>query len=281
MISTTLSTPLAAILADAGQVPLTLGREAATELGLVALEFMEGSPTDADVRSLAAYAARHDESAPARDALVGVLLNASGTLDDRLARLAHAEVMQADWGSGREAPGLATNPEVAAVPRRQALAERLLAERARRLRPRMHAVVVAILAQGAGAAAIPTWFLDRNWVDLRDALVQRVRIEPMHREQIARWVAAQPAEVRARLHAVEDTLVDVVTQAILHTPERAPLAPYFGDERVVDGVRNAVTFRGEPARARLGIYLARLTPGTPWYDTIRAMTVPPPRPWEL
>lgn len=281
MISTTLSTPLAGILADVARVPLTLGREAATELGLVALEYLEGAPSDADLRSLVAYAARHDEAAPARDALVGVLLNASGTLEPGVAERARREIMRADWGPGRESPALASNPEVTAVPRRQALTERLLAERARRLRPRMHAVVVAILAQGERAAAIPSWFLERNWVDLRDALVQRVRIEPMHREGIARWVAAQPPAVRARLHAVEDALVDVVTQAILHTPERAPLAPYFGDERVAEGVRSAVTFRGEPARVRLGHYLARLTPGTPWYETIREMTVPPPRPWQL
>ncbi|MDB4886958.1 MAG: hypothetical protein JWN79_2396 [Gemmatimonadetes bacterium] len=281
MISTTLSTPLAAILADADQVPLTLGREAATELGLVALEYLEGTPSERDVRSLVRYAARHDEAAPARDALVGVLLNASGTLDAGLAQRAREEIMRADWGGGRETPALTTNPEVSAVPRRQALTERLMAERARRLRPRMHAVVVAILAQGAEAPAIPTWFLERNWIDLRDALVQRVRIEPMHRESIARWVAAQPPAVRDRLHAVEDALVDVVTQAILHTPERAPLAPYFGDERVAEGVRSAVTFRGAPARARLGNYLARLSPGTAWYETIREMTVPPPKPWAL
>jgi hypothetical protein len=87
--------------------------------------------------------------------------------------------------------------------------------------------------------------------------------------------------VRDRLHPVEDALVDVVTQAILHTPERAPLAPYFGDERVAEGVRSAVTFRGAPARARLGNYLARLSPGTAWYETIREMTVPPPKPWAL
>ncbi len=281
MISTTLSTPLAAILADARSVPLALGAEAGTELGLAALEYLEGTPTESDVRSLVAYAARHDETAPARDALVAVLLNASGTLRRDLAQLARAEIRSADWGRGREAAALTVDPTISAVPRRHALAERLLAERARRLRPRMYALVAAILAGSVNDAIVPVWFLERNWIDLRDALAQRVRNDPTHRERIARWVAGQPAPVSARLHAVEDALVDVVTQAILHTPERAPLAPYFGDDRVAEGVRSAVTFRGAPARGRLATYLARLTPGTAWYETIRAMTVPPTVPWAL
>ena len=281
MISTTLSTPLAAILADHRLVPLTLGREAATELGLVVLEYLEGAPTENDVRSLVGFAARHEESAPARDALVAVLLNASGTLATTLAQHARTEIMRADWGSGRETAGLVANPDLAAVPRRHALSERLMAERARRLRPRMQIVIAAILARGAAAGVVPSWFLERNWIDLRDALAQRVRNEPMHRVLIAQWHAAQLPIVRARLQPVEDVLVDVVTQAILHAPERAPLAPFIGDERVAAGVRSAVIYRGAPARARLSTYLARLTPGTAWHETIRAMTVPPPVPWAL
>lgn len=258
-----------------------MGREAGTELGLAALEHLEGMPTENDVRSLVAYAARHDETAPARDALLAVLLNASGTLTATLAEQARGEIRRADWGSGRESAGLTVDPDLGAVPRRQALAERLLAERARRLRPRMHVVVAAIVAQGAEAAAVPSWFLDRNWIDLRDTLVQRVRNEPMHREGIARWFAARHPAVRARLQPVEEALIDAATQAILHVPERAPLAPYFGDDRVAEGVRAAVTFRGEPARGRLAKYLARLTPGTAWYETIHAIMVPPPTPWAL
>ncbi len=281
MISTVLSTPLTAILEDFARVPLTLGREAATELGLAALEYLEGTPAEDDARSLVGYAARHDESAPARDALVAVLLNASGTFPASLAQRARDEIMHADWGRGRETAGLQQNPEVSAVPRRQALSERLMAERARRLRPRMQVVVSAILAQGADAGAIPSWFLERNWIDLRDTLVQRVRIEPMHRLAITQWLKARHPAVRAWLQPVEDALVDVATQAILHSPERAPLAPYLADDRVADGVRTAVTFRGEPARARLTKYLDRLMPGTAWYETIRAMTVPPESPWSL
>lgn len=281
MISTTPSTPLAAILADPARVPLTLGREAATELGLAALEHLEGAPTESDVHALVTYAARHDESSPARDALVGVLLNASGTLTPTLAGRAREAIMRAAWGGGRETAGLTQDPQVTAVPRRQALTERLLAERARRLRPRMHAVIAGILAQGADAPHVPSWFLQRNWIDLRDTLVQRIRNEPMHREVITRWLAAQPAQVRARLQPVEETLIDVATQAILHAPERAPLAPYFGEEQVAERVRTAVTFRGEPARARLTRYLVRLTPGTEWYETIRAITLPPSTTWAL
>ncbi|MDB4881014.1 MAG: hypothetical protein JWL60_2460, partial [Gemmatimonadetes bacterium] len=251
MISTILNTPLAAILADPHGVPLTLGREAATELGLAALEHLEVTPSEADACSLVTYAARHDESATARDALLAVLLNGSGTLVPALARRAREEVMRADWGAGREAAGLASDPQLAAVPRRHALAERLLAERARRIRPRMHTVVAAILKEGGESAAIPSWFLERNWIDLRDALTQRVRNEPMHREAIARWLAARDPVVRGRMLPIEAALVDVATQAILHTPERAPLAPFCGDALVADGVRSAVTFRGEPARARL------------------------------
>jgi hypothetical protein len=265
MISTTLSAPLAAVLKDPGRVPLTIGAMAATELGLAALEHLEGTPADSDVHSLAVFAARHDENAPGRDALLAVLLNASGTLPPPVTERARAEIMGADWGPGRETPGLTTNPALSAVPRRQAFAERLMAERARRLRPRMHAVVTAILAQGAGAGAVPSWFLERNWIDLRDALT----------------LAAQATAVHDRLLPVEDALIDVVTQAILHTPERAPLAPFVGDDRVAEGVRSAVTFRGEPARARLRNYLGRLTPDTPGYETIRAITVPPRTPWAL
>ena len=275
VISTASLTPLTAILAGDERVPLTLGREAATELGLAALEHLEGAPTELEIRGLVSYAARHDESAPARDALVAVLLNASGTFNDALAARARAEIMHADWGGGRESAALNLDPTVNAVPRRQALAERLLAERARRLRPRMHVVVTAILAQGAAAGAVPTWFLERNWIDLRDTLVQRARSDPPHRESIARWIAARPAALRAHFQPVEDALVDVATQAILHTPDRAPLAPYCGDDRVAEGVRTAVNFRGDPARARLVGYLMRLTPGTSWYETIRAITLPP------
>lgn len=259
------------ILDDPQGVSLTTGREAATELGLAALDYMEGKPSARGVRSLVAYAARHEESAPVRDAILVVLLNASGTLSPTLAQRAREAVMQADWGEGRETAGLVEDPDVGAVPRRQALAERLLAERARRLRPQMHAFVATIFARGAATPAVPAWFLERNWADLRDTLVKRVRHEPMHREVIARWLAAQTPAVRAHLQPVEDELVDVATQAILHTPQRAPLAPYCGDERVAEGVRTAVAFRGEPARARLAGYLARLTPGTPWYDTIRGI----------
>ena len=281
MISTTLSTPLAAILTDSRRVRPALGQEAATELGLAALAHLEGAPTESDVRNLVTYAALHDEVAPARDALVGVLLNASGTLTAEVARVAREEIMRADWGSGRESGALSTNPDVAAVPRRQALTERLLAERARRLRPHMHVVIAEILAEGGETTVVPRYFLERNWIDLRDALVQRVRIEPRHREAITRWLATRHPAVRAWLHPVEDALVDVTTQAILHRPESAPLLPYCEGDRVADGVRSAVTFRGEPARLRLAKYLARLTPGTEWYETIRAMTVPPESPWKL
>lgn len=281
MISIVLKTPLAAILADPWRVALTIGREAATELGLATLEHLEGAPTENDVQSLVAYAARHDETAPARDALVAVLLNASGTLNSTLSSYARGAIMAADWGGGRETPGLTSNPEITAVPRRNALSERLMAERARRLRPRMQMVVTAILAGEPGSERVPFWFLERNWIDLRDTLVQRIRIEPMHREAITRWLGAQHPAVRAWLQPVEDALVDVATQAILHTPERAPLAPYLCEDRVAEGVRTAVTFRGEPARERLTKYLVRLTPGTSWYETIRGMTLPPSSPWAL
>ena len=281
LISTALRTSLAAVLADFERAPLTVGREAASELGLAALEHLEGSPAESDVHSLVGYAARHEESAPARDALLGVLLNASATLSPSLAAHARAEIMSADWGTGRETAALVRDPQVTAVPRRQAFTERLLAERARRLRPRMHEVVARILADGARAGGIPGWFLERNWIDLRDTLTQRVRSDPMKRAVIADWVAAQPAAVRERLSAIEEALIDVTTQAILHTPERAPLEPYCGRERVAEGVRSAVTCRGEPARARLRNYLVRLTPGSVWYETIHAMTIPPAKPWEL
>lgn len=270
------SIDLATILADPHGVPLTSGRESATELGLAALEHMEGAPTEHDVCALVIYAARHEESAPARDALLAVLLNAGGTLPPDLAAWSREEVRRADWGEGRETAGLVRDPDVRAVPRRQALAERLLAERARRLRPKMHAFVTDILAEAPEAAVVPAWFLERNWVDLRDTLAQRVRHEPMHREVIARWIVTQPQDVQAWMQPVEDMLVDVATQAILHTPLRAPLAPFCGDERVAEGVRTAVSFRGEPARVRLAGYLARLTPGTPWYETISAILGPEP-----
>ena len=262
---------LTAILSDPERTPLTVGRETATEIGIAALEHLEGSPSDDDLRALVIYAARHDEAAPARDALVGVLLNASDTLPAAVAERARAEVMRADWGSGRETAALQHDPDVRAVPRRQALSERLLAERARRLRPRMHAVVADILARGADASAVPSWFLERNWVDLRDTLVQRIRSEPVHRVSIAGWFRAQHPAVRKWLQPIEDTLIDVATQSILDTPQRAPLEPYCGEKRVADRVRTAVMFRGEPARARLSTYLARLTPGTEWYETIRGI----------
>ena len=248
-----------------------MGRETATELGIAALEHLEGSPSAADVRALIIYATRHDETSPARDALVGVLLNASETLPASVAQRARAEIMGANWGSGRETVGLQRDPDVRAVPRRQALAERLLAERARRLRPRMQAVVREILARGADAGAVPQWFLERNWTDLRETLVQRVRSEPVHRESITDWFRAQHPAVRTWLQPIEDALVDVATQSILDTPHRAPLAPYCGETRVAERVRTAVTFRGEPARARLSAYLARLTPGTEWYEMMRGI----------
>lgn len=262
---------LTAVLSDPERTPLTIGRETATELGIAALEHLEGSPSDEDLRALVIFAARHDETSPARDALVAVLLNASETLPDKVALRARAEIMRADWGSGRETAALQRDPDVRAVPRRQALAERLLAERARRLRPRMHAVVTDILARGAAAGAVPPWFLERNWADLRDTLVQRVRSEPVHRESITGWLRAQHPAVRAWLQPIEDALIDVATQSILDTPQRAPLHPYCGAHRVAERVRTAVTFRGEPARARLSAYLARLTPGTEWYETIRGI----------
>ena len=263
--------PLAAVLSDPERTPLLVGRETATELGIAALEHLEGSPSDDDVRALVIFASRHDEASPARDALVGVLLNASGTLPAPVAQRARAEIMRADWGSGRETVGLQCDPDVRAVPRRQALAERLLAERARRLRPRMHAVVTDILARGADAGGVPPWFLERNWADLRDTLVQRIRSDPGHREAITRWFRAQHPAVRAWLQSIEDTLIDVATQSILDTPQRAPLEPYCGENRVAERVKTAVTFRGEPARARLSAYLERLTPGTEWYETIRSI----------
>jgi hypothetical protein len=223
------------------------------------------------LRALVIYASRHDETSPARDALVGVLLNASETLPASVAQRARAEIMRADWGSGRETAALQSDPDVRAVPRRQALAERLLAERARRLRPLMHTVVAEILERGADASAVPRWFLQRNWVDLRDTLVQRIRSEPGHRASITGWFRAQHPAVRTWLKPIEDTLIDVATQSILDTPQRAPLEPYCGENRVADRVRTAVMYRGEPARARLSAYLDRLTPGTAWYDTIRSI----------
>jgi hypothetical protein len=75
-----------------------------------------------------------------------------------------------------------------------------------------------------------------------------------------------------------DALIDVATQSILDTPQRAPLIPYCGEDRVADRVRTAVRFRGEPARERLSAYLARLTPGTEWYETIRSMMDRPSTP---
>ena len=269
---------LAAVLSDPHGTPLTVGRETATELGIAALEHLEGSPSDSDVRALIIYASRHDEVSPARDALVGVLLNASETLQASVAQRARAEIMSANWGTGRETAALQRDPDVRAVPRRQALAERLLAERARRLRPRMHAVVTDILARGAGADPVPQWFLERNWLDLRETLVQRIRSEPVHRLAITSWFRAQHPAVRTWLQPIEDALIDVATQSILDTPQRAPLEPYCGEKRVAERVRTAVTFRGEPARARLSAYLARLTPGTEWYETIRSIMDLPPAP---
>ena len=269
---------LTAVLSDPERAPLLVGRETASELGIAALEYLEGNPSDDDLRALVIYAARHDEASPARDALVGVLLNASDTLSVAVAQRAREEIMRADWGSGRETVGLQRDPDVRAVPRRQALAERLLAERARRLRPRMHAVVTDILARGADGGRVPSWFLERNWADLRDTLVQRVRSEAVHREAITGWFLAQHPAVRRWLRPLEDALIDVATQSILDTPQRAPLVPYCGENRVAERVRTAVTFRGEPARARLSAYLARLTPGTEWHETIRTIMDPPSEP---
>lgn len=262
---------LAAVLSDPERTPLTVGRETATELGIEALEHLEGSPSDVELQALVIYAARHDEASPARDALVGVLLNASETLPASVVDRARTEIMRTDWGSGRETAALQRDPDVRAVPRRQALAERLLAERARRLRPRMQTVVREILARGAAAGAVPQWFLERNWTDLRETLVQRIRSEPVHRESITGWFRAQHPAVRTWLQPIEDALVDVATQSILDTPQRAPLQPYCGETRVAERVRTAVMFRGEPARARLSAYFARLTPGTEWHETIRSI----------
>src|SRR5688500_7570431 len=125
---------ITAVLSDPEGTPLLGGRETATELGIAALEHLEGSPSDDDLRALVIYASRHDEMAPARDALVAVLLNASDTLPAAVVQRAREEIMRADWGSGRETVGLQRDPDVRAVPRRQALSERLLAARARRLR---------------------------------------------------------------------------------------------------------------------------------------------------
>ena len=262
---------LPAVLSDPETTPLMVGQGTATDLGIAALEHLEGTPSDDDVRALVVYASRHDEASPGRDAIVSVLLNASETLPADLAERARAAVMRGEWGSGRETAGLQRDPAVRAVPRRQAFAERLLAERARRLRPRMHAVVAEILARGAVAGRVPSWFLERNWLDLRDTLVQRIRNEPVHREAITAWYREQHPTIRAWLRPIEDALIHVATQSILDTPQQAPLVPYCGEDRVADRVRTAVTFRGEPARARLSTYLARLTPGTEWYETIRSM----------
>jgi hypothetical protein len=269
---------LTTVLSDPERTPLTIGRETASELGIAALEHLEGSPSDDDLRALVLYASRHDETSPARDALVGVLLNASDTLPPAVAQRSRAEVMRGNWGSGRETAGLQRDPDVRAVPRRQALAERLLAERARRLRPQMHAVVTGILARGADAGAVPSWFLERNWADLRETLVQRIRSDPVHREAITDWFRAQHPAVRTWLQPIEDSLINVATQSILDTPQRAPLQPYCGEHHVAERVRTAVRFRGEPARERLSAYLARLTPGTDWYETIRGIMEAPSEP---
>jgi hypothetical protein len=266
-----LTTGLAAILADPHAPRLVGGRAAAMELGLAALEHLEREPAERDVCSLVTFAARHDESSPARDALLAVLLDASGTLPRPVAALAREAVRRADWGEGRETAGLVADPDVAAVPRRQALAERLVAERARRLRPQMNAFVAQIVARGAAAGPVPQHFVERNWSDLRDSLAQRVRHEPMHRGQVADWLAARPPELHGYFAPVADALVHEVTQAILQTPQRAPLRPFCGEERVAEGVRTAVGFRGEPARVRLAGYLERLPPGTPWHATIRGI----------
>ncbi|HEX5581613.1 MAG TPA: hypothetical protein VFX39_08560 [Gemmatimonadaceae bacterium] len=271
-----LTTPLDTILVDPQGAPLTLGPAAGTELGIAILEHLEeGGASDRDLQNLVAYAARHDESAPARDAVLGVLLNGSETLPATLVARAREAIQRGEWGEGRETEGLVTNPALDAVPRRQAFTERLMAERARRLRPEVHAHVALILEHGAGTPPVPRWFLKRNWHDLRDTLTQRVRHEPMHREPIARWLVAQPAPIRAWMKPVEEALVYAATQAILHAWHRAPLAPYLGDERVADGIRTAVAFRGEPARERLAGYLARLEPGTAWYETIREIVEDP------
>lgn len=274
MISTRLTTPLAAILSDGAAVPLILGREAATELGLAVLEHLEGTPSADEIGNLVTYAARHDEFSPARDALVSVLLDASSTLAPQVARVARAAIMRADWGRGRESAALNQDPQVLAVPRRQALSERLIAERARRIRPRVLAMVTEVITKGEAAAPVPSYFVPRSWADLRDLLVQRVRIEPGLREVITRWLLAQPAATRAFMAPIEAALMDVTTHAILHTPDIAPLAPYLGEEVVAERVRTAVNFRGAPARARLAKYLERLTPGGAWFDTIHAIVVP-------
>lgn len=275
MISTRLTTPLAAILADGASVPLIIGREAATELGLAVLEHLEGTPSAAEIGNLVTYAARHDESSPARDALVGVLLDGSSTLAPQVARVAREAIMRADWGRGRESAALNQDPQVHAVPRRQALSERLVAERARRIRPRVLAMVTEVITKGDAACPVPTCFVPRSRADLRDLLVQRVKIEPGLRAVITRWLVAQPPATRAFMAPIEAALVDVTTHAILHAPETAPLAPYLGDDVVAERVRTAVNYRGAPARARLATYLQRLPSGTPWYGTIHAIVMPP------
>ncbi|HEY0971954.1 MAG TPA: hypothetical protein VGE02_13370 [Gemmatimonadales bacterium] len=269
-----LTTPLATILVDPRGAPLTLGPAAATELGIAILEQLEVGASDDELRNLVAYAARHDEAAPVRDAVLGVLLNGSETLPAPLVERAREAIQRADWGEGRETEGLVNDPRIDAVPRRQAFTERMMAERARRLRPEVHAHVALIFAHGADTAPVPRWFLRRNWMDLRDTLAQRVRHEPMHREVIGQWLVAQVAPVRAWMKPVEDALVYAATQAILHASHRAPLVPYCDAERVADGIRTAVAFRGEPARERLAGYLARLEPGSDWYETIRGIVEP-------
>lgn len=263
-----LVTPLDTILVDPYEAPLTLGPAAGTELGIAILVHLEAGASDSELENLVAYAARHDESAPARDAVLGVLLNGSETLPEPLVARARDAIRKGAWGDGRETEGLVTSPELDAVPRRQAFTERMMADRARRLRPAVHAHVARILEQGRAAPHVPRNFLKRNWLDLRDALTQRVRHEPMFREVIAEWFLAQKAPVKVWMRPVEDALIHAATQAILHASHRAPLAPFLGDERVADGIRTAVAFRGEPARARLADYLARLEPGTEWYATI-------------
>ena len=170
MHTSRLTTVLSAILADPRGARLTGGGAAAMELGLVVLEHLEREPSEQDVRALATYAARHAEHEPARDALVAVLLNVSGTLPTPLAAAAREELQGADWGEGRESAALTAHPTVTAVPRRQAFAERLMAERARRLRPEMNAFVARIIQRGADVGPVPRHFVERNWMELRDTL---------------------------------------------------------------------------------------------------------------
>ena len=63
---------LTAVLSDPEGTPLTLGQGTATELGIAALEHLEGSPSDDDVRSLVLYAARRYDAGERADLEAGM-----------------------------------------------------------------------------------------------------------------------------------------------------------------------------------------------------------------